>query len=515
MAGALIFSLAMAAIGLLVFGERMGLPAPLAALGVAGVLGAVLVVSAVSAATSRLGRFILGENGGAGMAQGAIVALLLVLARFYPGLFGAEVFSPALWLLTGFVLGQLLPPVNPWAAFRPAIQRSGSAEPSRAATLRGAAPAIMLAAGLGAATLLAAMVPVLADRLVEASGWPPRLAFRGVVAFICLLALVGGLVSIRRAAMIGLAFAGLLLVLPVVPEWLRIQSPQGLDVEFLRYVASETLNQTGARIGMVLRRPDLPAGVMGFALGMTALQASGAVRGTPARVIAIVTGLVTATTVLAIFEFNGTRLQALITTGLVEAAPTQWPVFVYDDVLRGWLSACGTWPDDARQAARACGAVDPRLPLAPGSLRFDNGLAMPALAAASGLPVILGFLWALLPLVIVLVACAMLLLVAATGLAELLALGSDVRPALRSARLARIRLIVLGLSTLLLTAGEVGFRLDARLIRWAMLGVALLGLSAMVAGWIVRFMRAIRNRRDARAIPEPEAETVKVGSYAG
>ncbi|HUN12007.1 MAG TPA: hypothetical protein PLE50_07010, partial [Rhabdaerophilum sp.] len=182
MAGALIFSLAMAAIGLLVFGERMGLPAPLAALGVAGVLGAVLVVSAVSAATSdwpsrsiptttsRLGRFILGENGGAGMAQGAIVALLLVLARFYPGLFGAEVFSPALWLLTGFVLGQLLPPVNPWAAFRPAIQRSGSAEPSRTATLRGAAPAIMLAAALGAATLLAAMVPVLADRLVEASG---------------------------------------------------------------------------------------------------------------------------------------------------------------------------------------------------------------------------------------------------------------------------------------------------------------------------------------------------------
>lgn len=515
MAGALIFSLAMAAIGLLVFGERMGLPAPLAALGVAGVLGAVLVAAAVSAATSRLGRFILGENGGAGMAQGAIVALLLVLARFYPGLFGAEVFSPALWLLAGFALGQLLPPVNPWAAFRPAIRRSDAVESPRAAALRGAVPAIMLAAALGAATLLAAMVPVLVDRLVEASGWPPRLAFRGAVALICLLALVGGLVSIRRAALIGLAFAGLLLVLPVIPEWLRIQSPQGLDVEFLRHVASETLNQTGARIGMVLRTPDLPAAVTGFALGMTALQASGAVPGALARVLAIMTGLVTAAVVLVVLEFNGTRLQALITTGLVEAAPAQWPVFVYDDVLRGWLSACGTWPDDARQAARACGVVDPRLPLAPGSLRFDNGLAMPALAAASGLPVILGFLWALLPLVIVLVACAMLLLVAATGLAELLALGNAMRSALRSSRLARIRLIVLGLSMLLVMAGEGGFRLDARLIRWAMLGVVLLGLSAMVAGWLIRFMRTIRDRRDVRVVPAPERESGKAGSYAG
>lgn len=513
MAGALIFSLAMAVIGLLVFGERMGLPAPFAALGVAGVLGAVLVAAAVSAATSRLGRFILGENGGAGLAQGAIVALLLVMARFFPGLFGAEVFSPALWLLAGFILCQLLPPANPWGTFRPAIRQSGAIEPSHAATLRGAVAALMLAAALGAAILLAATMPVLADRLVEANGWPPRFAFRGAVAFICLLALVGGLVSIRRAAMIGLAFAGLLLVFPVVPEWLRIQSPQGLDVEFLRHFASETLDQTGARIATALRNPDLPAGVMGFALGMSALQASGAVPGTLTRVLAIVAGLVTATVVLVILEFNGTRLQALITTGLVEAAPAQWPVFVYDDVLRGWLSACGTWPDEARQAARACGAVDPRLPLAPGSLRFDNGLALPALAVASGLPVILGFLWALLPLVIVLVACAMLLLVAATGLAELLALGSDARPALRSSRLARIRLVVLGLSMLLLAAGETGFRLDDRLIRWAILGVALLGLSAMVAGWLVRFMRAIRNRRDVRVIPEAESE--KVGSYAG
>lgn len=495
MAGALIFSLAMVAIGLLVFGERMGLPAGIAAVGVAGVLGTVLAASAIFGATSRLRRFVIDEGRGAAVSAAAVAAILLLFGQFYLAAGGQAAFSAFLWLVTGFVASQLFLPANPWSAFRTASEGDGRAGISKGDGLRGAVAIILLAASLGGSALLAAIVPALADRLVEASGWSFPLVYRAVLGLACALALFGGLVSIRQAALVCLAFAVLLLVLPVMPEWLRAQLPQALEGEAIRQIMRDLSSGTILRAGAIFRAPDAGAAAVGFLIGFTSLQTTGAVMGAAARFATVVAAVVLAAAITGTIAFNAERLQLLV-TGLAGTAPAQWPVFVYDDVLRGWFSACGTSPDDARQAARACAAVDPRVPLPTGSLRFDNGLAMPALATSTGLPVILGFLWALLPLALTLVACGMALLAAATSWAELL---PGRVPALRSTRLARMRLAILTLPILALLGAETGYRLEAGHIRWLLLGACFLGLTAMAAGWLIRIVRAIRNRRQASA----------------
>lgn len=503
MAGALIFSLAMAAIALLVFGEHMGLPAGLAAFGVVGVLGAVLLASAIFSATSRLGRFVIGEGRGAAFSGAAIAAVLLILGHVHLVAGGHGVLPAFVWLTTGFVVGQFFLPADPWLAIRPASEVGHGAGVSVADGLRGATKVIMLAASLGAIALLASLLPVLADRVIEASGWSPPVVFRTLVALVCILALVGGLVSVRRAVIVGLAFAALLLVLPVAPEGLRNQLPPAPDGGAIRQFAQDVFGHMAARGQAIVHMPDVGAAIAGFLIGLAAQQALGTVSGMGARSFSVIVAILLAVVILSVIEFNGMRLQSLV-TGLSETAPAQWPVFVYDDVLRGWLSACGAAPDDARQVARACGTIDPRMLLPAGALRFDNGLAMPALAASTGLPVILGFLWALLPLTLVLAGCGMLLLVAATGAGE--ALPGDVS-ALRSSRLARVRLAVLGLSALALAAVETGYRIDPAVVRWLMLGACLLGLAGIIAGWLILTMRTLRTWRRARAPAGSGAET--------
>ncbi len=503
MAGALIFSLAMAAVGLLVFGERMGLPAGLAAVGVAGALGAALAASAIFSATSRLGRFVIGEGKGAAVSATAVATILLLFGQFHLTTGGRMELPASLWLMTGFVAGQLFPPANPWSAFRSASDGDSLTGISRSDGLRGAVAVIVLAASLGAATLLAALMPALVDRLVEASGWPFPIVFRSILGLICAIALFGGLVSIRRAALVCLALALLLLVLPVVPDWVRTQLPPAFDGEAVRQFSKDLSSVVIARGITIFRAPDAGAAVAGFLIGLMSLQSAGVIRGFAVRSAAVIVALVLATAVMGTIAFNADRLQSLM-IGLAGTAPTQWPVFVYDEVLRGWFSVCGIAPDDARHAARACGTVDPRIPLPTASLRFDNGLAMPALAASTGQPVILGFLWALLPLVLVLVAGSMAMLVAATGWAELL---PGRVTALRSTRLARMRLAILALSLLVLLAGETGYRPEVSHIRWLLLGASLLGLVAMSAGWLIRIVRSVRNRRRSRAVEGTGAQS--------
>mgnify|MGYP000965333945 CR=1 FL=1 len=46
-------------------------------------------------------------------------------------------------------------------------------------------------------------------------------------------------------------------------------------------------------------------------------------------------------------------IEAIITGQIRQMPPQQWPVFVFDEPLRGWLTACGVAPEDALAAARA------------------------------------------------------------------------------------------------------------------------------------------------------------------
>lgn len=515
MAGAAIFSLAMAAIGLLIFGERMGLPAPLAALGVIGVLIAVLIAVTLLGATSRLGNFAAGRARGAVLAYAAVSGVLLVLGYYQVRGISAEgvsagasvdFFSASLWLLGGFLAGQIVLPANPWKAFRPAMGVTTVQAGKESDTLRGAVVMMMLAGTIGALGVLISTLPDLASRLVAASGWSKEIVFRSLLGLVGALALFGGLVSIRRAAMIGFALAGLLLAVPVFAEWVGANLPQGSVEGAARQTVLRVMTDLTS-IGMTaFQAPALSAGLVGGLLGMAASPAAAAVTHLGKRWLAVMAGIGAAALVITAIEITGVRLQALMTTSLVGSSPAQWPVFVYDDVLRGWLSACGTLPDDARQAARACGTVAPRIVLPPGSLHFDDGLGMAALAASSGFPVILGFLWSLLPLVLALVACAMLLLVAATGFAETV-FGARARAkSLRSSRLGRIRIVILGICAVLAVVEPVGGTTGGDLLRWGMLGSFFLALAAALAGWLILAMQVARRWRAAKVSQQPDVQ---------
>lgn len=511
MAGAAVFSLAMAAIGLLVFGERMGLPAPLAALGVIGVLFAALIAAALLGATSRLGHYVVSRERGGVFAYGAVSGALLVLGYYHVrGLGdggGSAWISPALlWLLGGFCAGQIVLPANPWKAFQPTIGVTPGQAGTGGDALGGAVTMMMLAGTIGTLSVLISILPDLASRLVAASGWSKEIVSRSLLGLVCALALFGGLVSIRHAVMIGFALTGLLLVLPVFVEWFGIHLSQGSAEGAVRQMVPRAMTDLTSVVVVALQAPALSAALAGFLLGMAASPAAAAVTHPGTRWLAAMGGIGVATFVIASVEITGVRLQALMTTSLVGSPPVQWPVFVYDDVLRGWLSACGTLPDDARQAARACGTMDPRIVLPPGSLRFDEGLGMAALAASSGLPVILGFLWSLLPLVLALVACALLLLVAATGFAETAFGARARRKSLRSSRLGRIRLVILGICAALAVVEPVAGMAGGDLLRWGMLGSFFLASAAALAGWLLRAIRMVRRWRVAKAPPQPDVQ---------
>jgi predicted TPR repeat methyltransferase len=174
---------------------------------------------------------------------------------------------------------------------------------------------------------------------------------------------------------------------------------------------------------------------------------------------------------------------------------------VFDETLRGWLTVCGSAPADALAAARACGQLDPKVPLDAARLTFDRGLDAPALALSQGWPIILGFIWGLLGPLLEAAALAFLLHAAACGFAERF-LFRIVHPrALRAWRLAMMRLSVIAVLGLLFLAVQAGWRADPAFVRWATAGLAGTAVMAILVHRLFQGMRAFRVWRQRRAAP--------------
>ncbi len=530
MTSALIFALSMAGFGLLVFGERMGLGTELASLGVAGIFVLAGTALALVSMTSRLNRFVVGADRGAGLVLATIVASLLIFGfdilfkpdmeasrqtdAFGADVFGANAFGPNVFgagfaFLLGFSAALILTPFNPWRNFGAhAAQRNTTAlidqDPARETC--GALPVVAGVMALAAGLIVVRYFPVAIDTLVGVTGWPRAPAFLSALVLIGLPAVLGGLLGLGRTALVLVAIALATIAAPFAVFMLG---------EFLAQfdaAALNTLLASGSEAARTLAttvqlNAEWPALALGFAAGLVVLQPAAALGSASTRFFAVLAGVAMALIVTLVARSDVSMLREIIANRIAAAPPAQWPVFVFDEALRGWLSTCGVTPEDAQAAAQACGTRNPRAPLPPGAYRFAEGLAAPALALAQGWPIILGFISGLVRPLIALIALGVLLHAAASGVAERLLFRILHPRALRAWRLAMARLALIVLLALILVLERQGFRLDPVLFRWALLGLGLTGFIAMIGYRLILLIRFFRSRRASRAsLPEAAPE---------
>lgn len=509
MTSALVVALSCAGFGLLVFGERMGLGAQLAAWGVAGIFILATIVLALSSMTSRLPRFLAGAERGAALGLAAAVTCLLL-----PGAAaGADFVGTTIALAGGFLAAVVLAPFNPWRQREGSgfveqrlVGQGGDRDPGHDS--RGALAVFMVAVMIAAGVLALDRLPVALDRLVEATGWPRALARTASLGLVALVALLGGLHGLARAARVLIVIA---LVTAVVPFALFFASEflDQFNAAFLRQLAEGGLEGGRAALKTLSPRAEWPTFALGFALGLVVLQPAAAVRSTAGRGLALLVGMLVALALGALARTGQWLLDDLVTQRIVSAAPLQWPLFVFDETLRGWLTACGTFPEDAQAAARACASGHPRNLLPAGALRFDRELAAPALALAQGWPIILGYIWGLLTPFFGLLAVGLLAHAAATGFSERVLFRTLNPVALRAWRLAMARLSLIAGMAGLYVADSLDVRLDPGVFRWLMAGSMGLAFTTMLASRLIAGIRYVRARRAARitrlpaAAPEP------------
>lgn len=507
MTSALIFALSMAGFGLLVFGERMGLGTQLASFGVAGIFVLVAVALALANMTSRLHRFMVGSGRGAGFGLTALIAGALVFGLQF-GLpvpahtFGPDQFLvPVFALLAGFIGALIFVPLSPWQGFGAAfvaeagVNRKAADRKAieTATSTRGALPVLAIAVACLSGLLIVRYFPLAVDRIAETTGWQRQILFDVALASGATMALLGGLQALSRAALVLIVVAFMTAAVPAILLLTGGVLDQ-LGSEMVKRMAETTM--ADARLPELdAFRMQWPTMALGFVLGLAVFQPATPVRTPARRVAAIVAGIIAALGFGLLVRVGEHQLNDLIVNRIVAAPPSQWPVFVFDETIRGWLSACSAFPEDALAATRQCGTGHPRNVLSGASLRFESALGLPALALAQGWPIILGFIWALLIPLLGLVILAFFLHAAASGFSERVLFRLLHPRALRSWRLAIARLTLIAMTMALFSLESHGQRLDPTLYHWALLGLVGTVLAASTGYWLIAILRAFRARR--------------------
>jgi hypothetical protein len=498
MVSALIFALSFAAFGLLVFGERMGLAPQLAGYGVIGTFLAAALAVALASATSRLGHFVIGAARGAGTGLAVLVCCLVIFAMPLVSASGKDPANALIALVLGFMAALIVSPFNPWKRFD---LWTGYADIQRTVrdNTRGAMQVVSLAMMVAAILLVTYFFPITVDRFADNGGWARADVSNLALALLGILLLFGGMVGLARAALVLIAIAVVMAAGPFIIERFT-RSLVELDASALMPMLLRLKTELPAMVGTIRLGGEAPAGIVGFVLGMLALQPAAPVASRGARIMVIGMGVVLALGLSYVARTNAALLADLVSKAIVGAPPAQWPVFVFDEALKGWLSACGTLPDDAAAAARACGMPSPRTVLPAGSIIVQSGLAAPALALAQGWPIILGFIWGLLLPFVEMIALGFLLLAAASGFAESILVRLLHPGALRSWRLAVTRLSLIALLGMLAFLRDQGLALDPAVFRWALLGTAMMALAAMIAFRLINLARYVQRKRPASGV---------------
>lgn len=492
---ALIFTLTLAALALLMLLERMGVPASVAVQGSYAVMALAALAVAVINTTSRLGRFMIGHERGAALSATALVTTLL--------LGGASVFlaladpGPRLALLAaGWLVGLPLTGTRPWRNLRRPAVDPADLDP--------------LAGGSGAAKVAQfAMLVLIAAACLQVweqsrPVWTPvlpgsashSLAPLALVAGMILV--LGGMSGLARLALVALALIFATALPPTLIELAR-EAPliaaklTGFNVNFLASIPTPASLQAW----LVFDNAGLVAFGLGLALGGASGQALAVLPGWRSRAASAGMALAMAALVCLLLLLADSFLHQAIEASLRDIPPAQWPAFVFDPAIRGWLTACGQVPQDPLAAAVACGTGTPRTLLPVRALVFDNAMARPALAVAIGWPVLAGYVWLVLPAWLALVGFLALLHSLATGLSER-GLFRLLQPrALRSVRLGFGRMSVVALCAILAWLEMRAIRVPALAMAWLMLGAGLL----LAIATIVRLTEWIFSRLSRRQPP--------------
>lgn len=458
MAGSLVFVLTLLGLALLMIAERVGLAAPLGLAGMLMVLSLAVIVTGLGSVTSRFPRFagVAGDTGArkahALRLMSRATCVLVALAAFLPA--GVELRA----LVPGFAAGFVLAHLGACALAAPVL----AARLGR--FLLGFAFALL---ALG---LLQGMLMLLPPGLWNAPAF--RLSLGGLVLLVLLPGGALGVVRVQRLLLL-LALVAALVPLAVMVSLATLERGDPMALEMLEAV--QPLLQKAFSEVMTSSYSILSGLVVGAVGGFAARSTSPASGASAA--FGLVAALLLAGVLVLLHLAAAEWLARLVGQRIVGLAPGAWPPFVFEPELKGWMRTCGILPVDPLAVARACGAAGPQQVLRPSDITFLAQLSLPALAVANRLPVILGDLWALLPVLVGGAGLLSLLQGAALAFSESVLFGLFNPSGLHSFRLAMARLCLLALVVALFMLAPLS-HLSARILTSAL--TILLGFMALL-----------------------------------
>lgn len=501
---ALVFALAFAALYLLMLGERMGLPADWAVAGSHGIIAIAALAIALFNMTSRLGRFMIGHERGARLSATALAATLLLTGLL---LFrqSATPLPQLLALFFGWALALASVGTLPWRNFR-----HPPSDPADRDPLAGGSGAGRVA-GFAVLVILLAVALYLSD--MSRLTWQPILlaqtggSLAGLAVVTAALLVLGGMAGLGRLALIALTLALAAAVMPamtaLIAEAARLPE---VVTGWLREVSALKPAAVTNWLKSVDSLPVLVALFAGFAFGSASGQALAVVPGRLMRFLCASVAALMAGLFMGLIWLSDVTMIKGLTVQLQAQPPSQWPPFVFEPALRGWVRACGVPVEDGLAAALACGTGTARTLLSPDALTFEPGLGRPALAVSLGWPVLAGHIWVVLPAWLSLIGFLALIQACATGLSERLAFRLLRPRCLRSTRLVFARIAILALA-LLLFGKEWGWgQVPEQSLFWLMMGgsfLLLVSLFVRATEGVVRFRRGRRPVQAAPAAPTP------------
>lgn len=494
-----------ASITLLAFGERLGLAAGIAGFLIPVILALFVLVIALVSATSRLTVYLDASDG-----RSAIRSIATQLLLVFTGIVLVQDQNitdprPGFGVLAAYLLTVIcVPSREPMSHLPEAERRMGGLDRARAVGL--------VTTGFSMILFVLWFQPALIW-LAKATGFEQAAVRQTLLWALTSVVILGGLSAIVRLAEGALAFTLLFAGLPFIAifgaEILRMIDPAAtLNLHWPTDVSADRLAAQVFGTGMIM-----PA-LVGVGLGLTSLASTPALGGPVRRggfglLIVCLAGMVAYG-----FAREAGAIPALVMRDLMPVEPQNWPLFVFDEAIRGWLLVCQEAPRDAIDVIQACrrsgvtGAIPPEM------FEIRPDMVGPALAAARGVPAALGLVSGLLGPMMAFVALALLLQVAATGIAETIVFRVFSRRALRAARLTRARLFVIALLAPFLYAQTFPALPDQKLLLWLGLSLGLLLVFTMLADWMLSTLHWAR-RAGHGPKAETDAATIDVASSNG
>ncbi|MGL5448603.1 MAG: hypothetical protein ACRDBL_14945 [Rhabdaerophilum sp.] len=471
-----------AGITLIAFGERLGFVAGIAGSAIPIILGLFVIVIALVSVTSRLTIYLDASEGKSAL-KAVATQLVLVLAglSLMPDLTIADPRSGLVMLAAYLTTLVFVPSREPMSLLPDAERRMSGIDRTR----------MIGFVTIGFSMLFFAIwfKPVLVW-LAKTSGVAQSEIRHPMLAVLAIVVLFGGLSAISRLAEGALAFALLFAGLPLAFA-LGGEALRSIDPAVSYGLQWPVHDLASAFIGLASGSKTILPLLTGIGLGLMTLASTPALGGPGRRggFGLVIVGL--AALVAYGFAREAASLPALVMRDLVPVAPQNWPLFVFDEAIRGWLLVCQEAPRDAIDVIQACrrsgvsGAIPPEM--------FDIRPDMigPALAAARGMPAAFGLVSGLLGPFMAFIALALLLQIAAASFAETILYRLLAPRALRAIRLARMRLVVLAVLALLVFAPAFPAQPDPKFVLWLGLSFIMLLVVTLIAEWTLVLLRRI------------------------